>query len=287
LPYDVPAGWFQVATSYAGAVAFVEKRTEPGHLRASGVLVDAHLLNPDWNAKPVFVTGTYVLAKDRSDFPYAMTPTETQIVVLGPKNEQKKARLGAVLWQSDNLGVSVSSIEDELPPEAAPIKSSKNAPSVLSNLDTLSPADVDASFDDRALLKVKGRQKQRPIVFIGHTPFNSEVTLSISHLLGKLAVSGLGDPKALPNTPSNSSCVIGRACNIGPVPVSNQVRADLVYTYGTPPGGGGSPIFDAETGDLIGIHLMGYPCPQGGEIAQHCSGAGTSLARLLTAIRGQ
>ena len=25
MPYDVPAGWFQVATSYADAVAFVEK----------------------------------------------------------------------------------------------------------------------------------------------------------------------------------------------------------------------------------------------------------------------
>lgn len=51
-------------------------------------------------------------------------------------------------------------------------------------------------------------------------------------------------------------------------------------------GGSNSPIFDAKTIDLIGIHLVGYVCARGGEAQRH-SGAGTSFARLLTAIRGQ
>lgn len=35
-PYDVPAGWFQVATSYASSVAFIAKRTNPTSLLGSG-----------------------------------------------------------------------------------------------------------------------------------------------------------------------------------------------------------------------------------------------------------
>jgi hypothetical protein len=262
MPYDVPAGWFQVATSYAGAVAFVEKRSEPYRLMASGVLVDAHLLNPSWNERPVFVTATYVVAKDNPGFRSAMAPTEAQIVMLGPKNERRTARLGAILWQSDSLGVSVSSIEDGLPADAVVIKSANVAPAALSNLDVLSSAEIDALFDDKAMLKYQ--KEPRPIVFVGNLHGRNEVAISISHLLGAIDVFRPGDPKALPN-----------------------VQPDLVYTHGTLPGGGGSPIFDAETGDLIGIHLMGYPCAASVPAERRCAAAGTSFPRLLASIHGQ
>jgi hypothetical protein len=225
------------------------------------------------------------VAKNSSGFASAMTPTEAQIVMFGPKNERRKARLGAILWQSDSLGVSVSSIEDDLPSEATAIRSAKNAPAVLSNLDILSLADVNALFDDRAMLKTQ--KEPRPIVFIGNLEGRNEVAISISHLLGALAVSGPGDPKALPNTASNSLRPIGQSRGIDPAPVTGQIQPDLVYTHGTLPGGSGSPIFDAETGDLIGIHLVGYLCAQAGGVGQRCSGAGTSFPRLLASIRGQ
>jgi hypothetical protein len=47
----------------------------------------------------------------------------------------------------------------------------------------------------------------------------------------------------------------------------------------------GSPIFDAESGDLIGIHLMSYPCAQ--SALKRCAAAGTSFPRLLAALRAQ
>ena len=276
MPYDVPAGWFQVATSYAGAVAFVEKRTDPDRLLASGVLVEAHLLNPSWDNRPVFVTATFSVAKDSSIFSSAMTPTEAQIVILGPKNERRKARLGAILWQSDSLGVSVSSIEDNLPPEATAIKSANTVPVALSNLEILSPADVSALFDDRAMLKIN--REPRPIVFIGNLEGRNEVAISISHLLGALTVSR--DSNATPSP-------VGESPGIAPAPVARQIQPDLVYTHGTLPGGSGSPIFDAATGDLIGIHLLGFPCARGGAVGQRCSGAGTSFTRLISSIRGR
>jgi hypothetical protein len=110
MPYDVPAGWFQIATSYTGAVAFVERRTGPNRVTASGVLVEGRLLNPTWSERPVFVTASYVVGRG-TEFAMAMDPAEAQIVVFGPNSERRKARLGLLLWQSDSLGVSVSSIE--------------------------------------------------------------------------------------------------------------------------------------------------------------------------------
>jgi hypothetical protein len=277
MPYDVPAGWFQVATSYAGAVAFVEKRTNPNRLTASGVLVNARLLNPSWDEKPVFVTATYVVAKDGSFYAYALPPAEAQIVMLGPKNERRTASLRAILWQSENLGVSISSIEGALPVDVTVIKTANAKPAALSDLKVLSPAEIDALFDDKAMLKYQ--KEPRPIVFMGNLQGRSEVAISVSHLLGALGASRPGALKA--------PGAVGRSRGIDPVPVRDKVQPDLLYTHGTLPGGGGSPIFDAETGDLIGIHLIAYPCAQSVPTERHCAAAGTSFPRLLAAIRAE
>ena len=267
-PYDVPAGWFQVATRYAGAVAFVEKLTEPNQLTASGVLLDARLLNPSWSKGPVFVTATYVVAKDKLVFSSASPPAEVQIVMLSPKNERRTARLDAILWQSDNLGISISSIEDALPLDVMVIRSANGAPGALSNLELLSSAEIDALFDDKAMLK--SDKEHRPIVLMGNLQGRAEVAISISHLLGSMGSDPLHG---------------GLSRGIVPAPVVDQVQPDLVYTYGTLPGSGGSPIFDAETGVLIGVHLISYPCVQ--PASKRCAAAGTSLPRLLAAIRAQ
>ena len=279
-PYDVPAGWFQVATSYASAVAFVEKRAEPEQLTASGALVDAHLLNPGWKKGPVFVTATYVVARDKSAFSSAMAPAEVQIVMLGPKNERRTARLGSILWQSDSLGVSVSSIEDPLPADATAIKSANMAPVALSNLTTLSSADINALFDERAMLRYQ--KEPRPIVFMGNLGGRNEVAISISHLLGAMNVL---QPGGLNADPKIISAPVGQTRHINPAPIDDEVRPDLVYTHGTLPGGGGSPIFDAETGDLIGIHLMSFPCAAGASAERRCAAAGISFPRLLASTR--
>lgn len=284
MPYDVPAGWFQIATSYTGAVAFVERRTDPDRVMASGVLVEGRLLNPSWSERPVFVTASYVIGK-KTEFATAMDPAEVQIVMFGPNNERRNKHLGSLIWQSDSLGVSVSSIEGDLPTNATPIKAANPAPKALSDLDRLTFAEVDALFDDRAMLKYQ--REPRPIVFIGNLQGRNEVAISISHLLGALQRSPPGDPKALPNIGTNSSRPIGQFRGIDPELATARVQPDLVYTHGTLPGSGGSPLFDAETGDLIGIHLMGYPCAQSVAPERRCGAAGTSFPRLLASIRSE
>jgi len=205
--------------------------------------------------------------------------------VFGPNSERRKARLGLLLWQSDSLGVSVSSIEGDLPAHATPIKAANTAPAALSDLDRLTFAEVKALFDDRAMLKYQ--KEPRPIVFIGNLQGRNEVAISISHLLGALERSPPGDPKALQNIGKNLSRPTARSRGIDPEPVTARVQPDLVYTHGTLPGSGGSPLFDAETGDLIGIHLMSYPCAKSVAPERRCGAAGTSFPRLLASIRSQ
>ncbi|WP_398472909.1 toll/interleukin-1 receptor domain-containing protein [Tardiphaga sp.] len=278
MPYDVPAGWFQIATGYTSAVAFVEQRSKPGQITASGVLRKGKLLDPAWSDRPVFVTASYVIGNQRQ-FISALDPAEVDIVMLGPGSERQKTRLGILLWQSDSLGVSVSSVEGNLPAYAEPIKSANAAPSALANLDRLTVEQVKASFDDRAMLQSK--KDPRPIVFIGNLQGRNEVAVSISHLFGALEDWEPEAAKAIPNFLSPT----GQAIRSAPQRINDQVRPDLVYTHGTLPGSGGSPLFDAETGDLIGIHLMSYPCVQPVAPDRRCEASGTSFPRLLAAIR--
>lgn len=154
----------------------------------------------------------------------------------------------------------MSSIEDDLPADVTPIKTAADRPAALNNLAVLSSTDIDAMFDEKAMLRYE--KEPRPIVFIGNLKGRNEVALSISHLLG---IRG-----ALPDQVS-----------------TGDVATDLVYTYGTLPGGAGSPIFDAETGDLIGIHLIAHSCGRSQPAGQQCAAAGTSFPRLLSAIRAR
>jgi V8-like Glu-specific endopeptidase len=66
---------------------------------------------------------------------------------------------------------------------------------------------------------------------------------------------------------------------------ASTAEPDLAYTYVTLPGAGGSPIFDAATGDLIGIHHSGYPCPNQAIPQNRCAGLGVSITRIVEAIR--
>lgn len=280
LPYDVPAGWFQVATKYASAVAFVEKRTGPSRLLASGVLVRGSALKPEWGERPLFVTATYVIAKEGGATGPASQPAEAQIVMLAPNNERRVALLGDVLWQSASLGISISTIAGELPKDVEIVQSIEAKPSALAKLSSFNSADVDGLFDDNAMLK--SNSELRPIVFIGNLEGRVEVAISISHLLGHLSSYGAGfEAKSLPNI----APPVGQSRAITPGPIAGGVTPDLVYTHGTLPGGGGSPIFDAGTGDLIGIHLMGYPCRGTAPAGRRCAAAGTSISRLLEELR--
>jgi hypothetical protein len=279
-PYDVPAGWFQVATRYAGAVAFVEKRSEPERLTASGAIVVGRLLNPAWESKPVFVTATYVVARERTVYPWAIRPHEAQIVMLGPRNERRTATLGTILWQSEVLGISVSSIEGDLPGDVTPIETARLDPVALSGAQELTASQIDSLFDQNAMLIYQ--KEPRPIVFMGNLQGRSEVALSVSHLLGRMD-TGEAAPGALPNIVRPAGPVAQTRATTQ-VTVAGEVRPDLLYTHGTLPGGGGSPIFDAETGDLLGIHLQSYPCATAAPV-RRCAAAGTSFPRLIAAIR--
>jgi hypothetical protein len=135
---------------------------------------------------------------------------------------------------------------------------------------------------------LKYQKEPRPIVFIGNLQGRNEVAISISHLLGALERSPPGDPKARQNIGTNSSRPIGQFRGIDPEPVTARVQPDLVYTHGTLPGSGGSPLFDAETGDLIGIHQMGYPCGQSPEHRSHvCLRHSESITTVVDLLHGR
>jgi hypothetical protein len=68
---------------------------------------------------------------------------------------------GAIRWESDDSGVSISRIEDGLPADVIVIKLANSAPGALSNLEILSSAEVDALFDDKARLKYQ--KYDRPV----------------------------------------------------------------------------------------------------------------------------
>lgn len=279
-PYDVPAGWFQVATRYASAVAFVERRSQPKSIVATGVLVRAGALKPDWGNRPVFVSANYVIAKGAGPSKTALRPAEAQIVLLAPDNERRVLPLDDILWESAALGISISTVVGEMPKDVEILRSAGPAPLALKSLRQLVSAEIDDLFDDNAMLKLSNGL--RPIVFIGNLQGRIEVAISVSHLLGQ--VSDYGDVQkemAAPNVAPRSA----KGWAPTPAPEPTEVIPDIVYTHGTLPGGAGSPIFDAETGDLIGIHLMSFPCRQAAADGRRCAAAGISINRLLEAIR--
>lgn len=268
-PYDVPAGWFQVATSNAGAVAFVEKTAEPGMVRASGAIVDARQLDPRWPEGPVFVTATYVVSQPEPDGSEtgAMDVGDVTLVFFGPRNERRTTRLAKVLWQSPSLGVSISRIEGPLPDGATMIARVKEMPTGFDGLKPLSKSDFASMFNDKGQLTIAA--EPRPIVFVGNMRGRQEVTLAVSHLIGTI------------DAPDAASGRVTRDIEVVAAP--RELHADLVYTLSTLPGSGGSPIFDAETGDLIGIHLIG--CGHVASEGRPCAGGGTSVPRILAAVR--
>lgn len=280
--YDVPAGWFQIATNYAGAVAFVEKRSEPSRIMASGALINGRTLNEKWDDRPVFVTANYVVGNLGMA---ALPASGVQIVLLGPNNERRTAALEKTVWEAPELGISVSTIKDALPPDVTPITKLASGPVALSRLETYPWSRIDEMFDDAGMLK--GTPALRPIVFVGNLEGRNEVAISISHLLGIASDRRGGFSNAIPKS-TRQPCSTSQSadCDSDAVGSAARIEPNLVYTHGTLPGGGGSPIFDAESGELIGIHLASYQCPRMDlQTNRRCTASGTSITHLLAAIR--
>jgi hypothetical protein len=294
-PYDVGPSWYLAATDYAGAVAFVVPKVEPTAIKASGVVIDASRLDPRWAARPVLVTARYIIAGTGGlGTPVGarvvprivvgaaglLTPDTAKILFLGPKGERQLVDLGEVLWESDTLGVSVSSIKGELPFGATQIVSIAESADVLGELtemprpagDADAAAGSDPARESIAMdMAIEGAVRWaarglKPVVTVGNKQGRNEMTLSIGHFMGLLRY-----PAELP---------------------AGSLAPDLVYTKSTLPGSAGAPIFDAESGALLGIHLLASPrCPTETTVLDEaygqCSAFGTSMPRLLAAIRSE
>jgi len=251
-PYDVPAGWYPIATKLAGAVAFIVDTTKPGEIWGSGVIVSGKQMNAKWDDKPVLVTAVYVVSAHSRFDAHTIRVENATLVFFGPKGERQTAHLGSVLWESDRAGVSMSSIAGKLPSGAVVIANLSNEPPVLQKIRHLTKNDEIGLFDQRDVLKNPGNA--RPIVFVGNNEGRAELTVMIGHLLGDVSAIYDHEPEAF--------------------------HYDLLYTHATLPGASGSPIFDAATGDLIGIHLAGQLCSSGNA----CMGRGVSMPRILAEI---
>jgi TIR domain len=274
---NVPAGWFQIATTFAGAVGFIERRTVPNEPQASGVIVNARRLDPRWSDRPVFLTTTYALSRRGRATELPLSPQDAIMATYGPGGERIAIRLGAVLWESAETGVVVASIEDRLPVGASVLDRIADHDDPAVPLAELTRSEINALFDAGGTFLKPGAQ--RPVIFVGYHHDRREVALSVSHLLGRLSAAEAGQP-GIPNIPQTVRTST-------PTAASPSLHADLVYLHVTMPGASGAPIFDAITGELIGIHHNGHLCPSATATLRRCWGGGTSMARVVAAIRAE
>jgi TIR domain len=269
--YDVPAGWFQIATRYADKIAFVERASAPGRPIGSAALVRARLLDPRWGDETALVTANYIVTGKVGAGGSSVPIGDAVIVLVGPRGERHVAKLGRLLWESDKVGVAIATVEGPLPDGATVIEQIASTARAVETLPELTRSQIDALFDEDGVVRAPG--DPRPVVFVGNLPRRSEVALSIGHLLARRSTAELATA-GVPN-------VISQSASRAPV----LLRADLAYTYASFPGSGGTPIFDAETGDLLGIHLVWLPCANPRNPQTKCAGGGASMARILAAIR--
>lgn len=267
--YDVPAGWFQIATTYVGAVAFISSRSKPTEFVGSGVVVNGRKLDPRLPDTPVLVTATFLVGATGTTHATAFAPQDAAITLFGINNERHVLKLGRLLWEDERTAISISSLAGDLPPGLAPVDDLLESPAFFDNLPRLGQSDFPSLFDENLVLK--DARATRPIVLVGNIAARTEMTLSISHLIARLGGPVDGSPRSgFANVPASPS-------------VSDA--SDVLYTYVTMPGASGSPVFDAQTGKLIGIHLVGLPCRADVGQDRRCAGGAVSIPRIVMALK--
>lgn len=280
--YDVRGNWYEAATTFSGAIAFISHDNNPGRISASGVIVDGKALHPAWKSEPLFVTASSVVSRygastsgpstlppavrgpgtnepvDRSNRPENIT-----LVFQGAKGEVSRVPLGQTLWQSGPLGISVHTLRGELPKGAIKLERLMTDPATLGELEPLGEfARLDYGKVSAAFSKSKAEQL-RPVISAGTVVGRKEITLSVHHFVGRWLFAERARPWSYP---------------------------DIAYTQISLLGNSGSPVFDVESGEVIAIHLIkesGNCLVEKSPVEQAvnlCLGSGTSIPRIVKAI---
>jgi len=281
-PYDVRGNWYEAATTFSGAIAFVSHDNNPDRTPASGVIVDAKALHPAWKSEPLFITAASVVSRygaaasgpstlpppvrglgtnepvDRSNRPENIT-----LLFQGPKGEVSSVPLGRTLWQSGPLGISIHTVRGDLPKGALKLQRLMSDAAALGELEPLGEFARPEYGKFQAAFSKSTAKQLRPVISAGTVVGRKEITLSLHHFVGRWQFEERPRPWAL---------------------------TDIAYTQISLPGSSGSPVFDVESGEVVAIHLIreSSDCETQRSplesAVQLCLGAGTSIPRIIKAI---
>jgi hypothetical protein len=221
--YSMPGHWYKLATTNAASIVFVDT----GQSRGTGFLIKGRELNPDWGDADLVVTARHLvrgasMAPRNADDMRAFFPAI---------NEKVRLRLGPPRWESargegdSGVDVIIFPLADPLPEGAKPVEG-------VSALDVTAWPEVQ--FVDNGY-RVAGSVLDRslPLVTLGGSTDREaaektgkwvvELTLSLANALGR----------------------------------ARQDVDRIVFTNSSSPGASGSPLFEADTGRLVGIVQRG------------------------------
>ncbi len=204
---EVGASWFSVANTFARATVRVLKRDAGRTVQATGVLMRASALRPDWPDQPVLVTAAHILGREGSRFGVPLEAVEVAIPAL---DENVRYRLGRILWASEHIyGATVATVVSELPEDAV-----------------LVTRVADASYFSSLARAGAPEPADRPRIALSYAYMQGDLAFLASRILGRQALNG---------------------------------RQGIAYYQASEGGASGAPVFDSETGDLIGLHMAASP----------------------------
>jgi hypothetical protein len=244
-PYFVGPNWYQIASDYSGAIAFVTSNAKELSPRiGTGFIIRGSALYAPWGDEAVFLTASHVIgSKQHGSF----HPEEAQASFPGLEEKNTPINFGEILWERPFVeqGVTVLRIKGSLPFGAKPIEKVRRQE--FEHLPDFDPRNSVSGPEgtDRSLA--------RPLATIGlgaQGRSAGEESAGFALFLNNLVGVKDRDPDGKP--------------------------LHLWYTYVTQPGASGSPVFDIETGDLVAIHLLAVPADK--------LGAGVSIVSVIAAI---
>lgn len=262
--YQVGPNWYQIASDYAGAIALVRQKQDPGSLIASGFVVEGDKLHPSFGTKPVFLTVSFAVSaagKDAGPLPdnARVFPNIAPSATVAAPNEVKAEFPGLdpsanailfrrALWEEPaprGVGLIVLEIDGPLPFGVKPI--SRVQAALPEDLRVLTAQEAPGVAD------IAYRSPLRELSIVG---FGASVGFSV--FLNKLVGKVEHDP-----------------IEAG----ADMKRTELAYTHATEGGAAGAPVFDIATGELVAVHQLG-----GFIGAKFPLGRGISMASAKAAI---
>src|SRR5262245_52102729 len=247
--YSIPEHWYKLATTNAASIAFVQGTDVDGRLSAftTGFVIKGKALYAPWGNADFLVTAWDVFSqvqRIRAYFPAI--------------DHNKRIDLTAPNWASDSINVAIFEIRSELPAGVQAITE-------VSDIDVMQWGEVNINAARSVL------PKSVPLIVLGGALADAEATGET--LLKALAK---GDPIELQLTLAISNA-------LGRTRTGGTRLNEIVFTDSTTMGSAGSPVFDADTGQLLSMVQFGSPVGEVPKVGLAYSG-GVALSEVKREI---